>query len=135
MKNLFLILWVSFASCLSHPKIPISDTLENALQDHYMQYVSLLNRAYDNDTDALNKFLKIDYVWDAASYDHGGIVVELLVKCGDSAFYRSLNRLSAKELNFVSSYFRVGLEYSCDVPIDSIIQNYPKTYALLHRND
>ena len=135
MKNLFLMLWVSFAGCLSHPKIPISDTLENGLQDHYMQYVSLLNRAYNNDTDALNNFLKIDYVWDAAGYDHGGIVVELLVKCVDSAFYRSLNRLSAKELNFVSSYFRVGLEYSCDVPIDSIIQNYPKTYALLHRYD
>ena len=79
MKNLFLMLWVSFAGCLSHPKIPISDTLEQGLDGHYIQYVSLLNRAYDNDTAALNNFLKIDYVWDAASYDHGGIVVELML--------------------------------------------------------
>lgn len=132
MKNLILILWISFAGCLSHPKIPISDTLEQGLGDNYLKYVSLLNRACEKDGDALHEFLKVDYLYDGATYDHGDIVLQLMAKCGDSVFSHALTRLSSSDLSLLGSYIDAGLDLINDSSGHAVRLNYPQSFAKFH---
>lgn len=58
MKYLLIILIFTLFSCKEQAKIPISNTLEIALNNKYSNYVNILNNTLDGDSLALKKFLK-----------------------------------------------------------------------------
>ncbi len=121
MKYFLLISFFLLVGCIEHPIVPISNTLEIALDRKYAQYVCKLNKAYSHDSTALVDFLKINYLYDAAGYDHGYVLFQLLKHCGDNEFVSTLDKLSQNQLSVVSQYFEVGL----DSNFREVISNYP----------
>lgn len=96
--------------CIEQPEIPVPNTLEIALGNKYASYVSNLNKACERDTSALLVLLKMDDIYDAAGYDHGYMLVQLMKLNGDTSFAKILQCMTRKDLNNVSQYIEVGLD-------------------------
>ncbi len=109
-KPLIILICFLICGCSQQPKVPISNTLEIALDNKYSAYVSTLNKAFEGDTAALLDFYKIEYINDAAGYDHGFILFQLMKKYGDKNFSNALQKLSEKDLNNVRQYIEVGID-------------------------
>lgn len=129
-KLLTILICLHLFSCKEQPKIPVSNTLEIALGNKYSSYVNYLNKASEGDTSALFNFLKIDYIYDAAGYDHGDILFQLIKLYGDKRFAEVLKKMSQKDLNHVSQYFEVGLDAN-DIKKYEMINNYSITCKIL----
>jgi hypothetical protein len=129
-KQLFILVCLFFCSCQEQPKIPVSNTLEVALGNRYSEYVTLLNKAFKKDTTVLSDFLKIDYIYDAAGYDHGFILFELMKIYGDKEFSYTLGKMSSNNLKNVSQYFEVGLDANDTHKIE-MKKEYPISYEIL----
>lgn len=89
-KHLFILGCILFYSYHEQPKIPVSNTLEIALGNRYSGYIGTLNKTFERDTTALLEFLKIDYIYDAAGYDHGFILFQLMKTYGNKDFAHAL---------------------------------------------
>ena len=109
-QNLIILICIFLFSCVEKSQIPIPNTLEIALGNKYSDYVSNLNKAYKKDSSALLKLFKIDYINDAAGYEHGFILYQIMNTYDDKIFSTVLQRLSARELNTVKLYFEVGID-------------------------
>lgn len=132
-KLLFVLICILFYSCSEQPKVSISNTLEIALDNHskYSEYVRILNKAFEKDSTALLSFFKIDYINDAAGYDHGYILFQLLKIYGDKKFANILQKTTEKDLNNVSQYFEVGIDSNSDSQNDEIKKRYPISSKIL----
>lgn len=132
-KLLFVLICILFYSCNEQPKIPISNTLEIALDNHskYSEYVRTLNKAFEKDSTALLNFFKIDYIYDAAGYDHGYIIFQLLKIYGDKKFANILQKATKKDLIYVSQYFEGGIDSNSDSQNDEIKIRYPISSKIL----
>lgn len=132
-KLLFVLICILFYGCNEQPKIPISNTLEIALdnQSKYSEYVKILNKAYEKDSTALLNFFKIDYIYDAAAYDHGYIIFQLLKIYGDKKFANILQMATKKDLSNVIQYFDGGIDSNSDIQNDEIKISYPISSKIL----
>ncbi len=128
----FFVLLVSciFLSCNPKPKIPISETLKIALNGKYSNYVLLLNKSINNDSLALHQFVRIDYIEDAAGYDHGSVLVHLMEKIGDANYSKTLKSMSKIELNNIKNYFMVGIQ-GVGNSNDTLFRKFPTTFNYL----
>lgn len=117
-------------SCTPTPEIPISNTLEIALGDRYSVYVDLLNKAVSKDTAALHRFLEIDNIYDAAGYDHGWVLIQLMKKNGDKDFAKALLKLNKSQLNNLKQYFEVGTDGG-GMSNDTLFKMYPNSFNQL----
>jgi hypothetical protein len=126
----FLFCLVFLFCCKEHPKIAISNTLEIALGDRYSVYVSNLNKAIERDSSALLIIFKVDYIEDAAGYDHGYILYQLLKLYGDEKFAESLRKLRDKDLRNVSQYIEAGID-SNENQRREVLTNYPFSASIL----
>lgn len=129
-RNIVFLLCISFYGCMKQPKIPISNTLEIGLGDRYNEYVSVLNRAYDGDTIALQDFIKIDYVNDGSGYDHGYVLLQLIKIIGDEKFAKTLQKMNNKTIKTVFQYIQVGVDAS-DKEKNNLEKNYPRVMIVL----
>lgn len=119
-----------YFSCQQQPKIPISNNLEIALGDRYDEYIINLNKAYENDSVSLLNFLRIDYINDAAGYDHGYVLFLLIKKLGDDNFSKALGKMDDKTIKTVYQYIEVGVDAS-DENKNYLEKNYPKVIGIL----
>jgi hypothetical protein len=103
-KLLILFFIFLFSSCMESSVIPVSETLELGLNNNYYDYVRLINASCKGDTNALEQFLKIDYIFEAPSYEHGDIILDLLEYVGDSNFVLAINKLSDREKKILCGY-------------------------------
>ena len=132
---IFFLFFVCFiSSCYPKPKIPISNTLEIALDKHYSHYVRLLNGAMDSDSVALSNFLKINNIYDAAGYDHGWILIKIMKEVGDEKFSTILASLNTDQISNVKDYFRVGMMGEGNSN-DTIATHFSKTFHYLRFSD
>lgn len=135
-KVCFIIIVVFSVSC-NRPALVIPDTLELQLRnrDSYRHYVKLVNRAMAKDTIALQELLMIDDLSDAACYEHGDILIQLLENLGDEQYSKVLSSIPTKQKVFLRGYFEAGmdirkLEYK--IRID---KEYPITFNELEFDD
>jgi hypothetical protein len=130
LQILFIALTLN--SCKPNSFIPISNNLEIALNQKgdYNNYISLLNKSVQNDSSALNKFFKINYIYDAAGYDHGFILFQLLKNIGDKNFASNLKKLDKTELINVINYIEVGIDGN-EERKKEIKDKFPETANLL----
>jgi hypothetical protein len=135
MKVLMLISVVlTFYACNEKPRIALSNTLEISLRDKYPSYVNLLNKSLDSDTAALLDFFKINQIYDAAGYDHGYILIQLMKKVGDKEYASILQKLDKNELSSVLQYFEVGIDGNERVEVE--IENFfPITSKIILHTD
>ncbi|PUZ19291.1 hypothetical protein GA0116948_1307 [Chitinophaga costaii] len=129
-KNFYILVCILLFSCKEQPKIPISNTLEIALGKRYSAYVNNLNKAFEKDSTALLYFFKIDYINDAAGYDHGYILYQLIKIYGDEKFANALQKTTAKGLQNVSQYVEVGIDAN-DRQKNEMKINYPISSNIL----
>ena len=134
MKNsLIIVIAILFYGCTEQPKIPISNTLEIALDNHskYSEYIRTLNKAVDKDSTALLNFFKIDYINDAAGYDHGFILVQLMKIYGDKKFSDILQMTNDQDLRKVRQYFEVGIDAKSNSEKNEMKISYPISSKIL----
>ena len=131
MKRFSLFLFcILLLSCKEQPKIPISNTLEIGLGKRYSVYVNNLNKAFEKDSTALLKIFKVDFINDAAGYDHGYILYQLLKIYGDENFAKALQKSTAKEIKNVSQYIEVGIDAN-DRQREDMKTSYPNSSNIL----
>jgi len=124
MKLILFITFIILVGCVEHSQLPISNTLELALGNKHSQYVKQLNKSCHHDNSALVDFLKINYISDAAGYDHGFIIHQLMKQCGDTEFLSALEKLTDKELDIVHQYLEVGVDAN-EKYRQEVKNNYP----------
>jgi hypothetical protein len=127
-KN-YLLLIILLISCTPKPVIPISNTLEIGLNNRYSNYVRLLNKSVKGDTVALTEFLIINNIYDAAAYDHGWVLIELMKKLGDKTFSNALSKMNRMQINNLNTYFRGGLDSNNEA--NKLPKQYPISFKLL----
>ncbi len=74
--------------------------------------MQLLNRAYDNDTVALRTFLAIDWMDDAAGYNHAFMVSNILEQKNDATLLPILKTMDVTEMVSLKSYLQVAIDQS-----------------------
>lgn len=129
-KKIVILICILICGCKEQPKLPVSNNLEIALGNKYSNYVNELNKAFQKDTTALIKFLEISYINDAAGYDHGFILFQLMKENGDKNFAYALTRITYKDLNIVRQYFEVGIDAN-DKHRDEIKIHFPLSSEIL----
>jgi hypothetical protein len=125
---------VLLASCVQEPVIPISDTLKYSLGNEYDGYVALINKSATKDSISLNKFLTINDIFDGSSYEHGWVLVQLMIKIGDSTFYKSVICLTQSQKESLKGFFRAGLDGYGEINRNLPFQ-YPLTFNALGLNE
>ena len=130
IKKIFFCFFLFFC-CKNESEKMISNTLEIALNKRYCFYSNTLESANQKDSIALVDFLKIDYIYDAAGYDHGYILYQLMQKCGDKNFSNALKKITQKELWQVRLYIEAGLD-ARDGEIKRMIMYYPISSRFLN---
>ena len=118
-------------ACNQKPAVPISNTLEIALDSNLTNYVELLNSSFKGDTLSLSEFLKIDYIYGAASYDHGEIVLQVLEKLGDEKFNNTVLTLSNKQQTNLKMYILTGMDRNDSLFNASLSEKFKKTFLAL----
>ena len=131
MKYLLSITLIVFVGCRDHSPIPISNTLEIAIESRYTSYMLTLNKACRHDSISLVEFLKIDYIHDAAGYDHGFVLYQLMKNSGDKEFSNALQKLNKSQLNTVRDYIEVGLDAD-DEGQQVLKLNFPLSASILN---
>lgn len=129
-KVCFIVIVVFSVSCI-RPALVIPDTLELQLRvrDSYRHYVKLVNRAMAKDTIALRELLMIDDIGDAASYEHGDILIQLLENLGDEHYSKVLSSIPTKQKKlFLQGYFRAGMDIRKSEYKIRIDKEYPNTF-------
>lgn len=130
MKTLcFLSTLILFISCTPKPAIEISNDLKVSLGTRYSDYVEKLNASADGDTSALNEFIRYNHIYNAAGYDHGWVLIELMKIVGDETFSNVLKQLNRDELRNVNSYMLGGLDVSYQN--NTIVSRHPESFKIL----
>ena len=120
------------------PSLIIPDNLEIQLRERasYRHYVKLVNQAMAKDTIALRELLMVDDIGDAASYEHGDILIQLLENLGDEHYSRVLSSIPTKQKEaFLQSYFCAGMDIRKPEYKIRIDKEYPITFNELEFNE
>ena len=128
-KCCFVIIAFLCVSCV-RPSLIIPDTLETHLRysSSYHHYVKLVNRAMDKDTSALKELLMINNIGDAAGYEHGDILIQLLENLGDDMYSNVLSTVPTTQKIILQDYFCVGMDIRKREYRFRIDKKYPKTF-------
>lgn len=119
MKRLLIkILLLSFIvfmcyACCEHKEIngiEVSELLLVVSEEQNIDYCKLLNEAIKGNESSIKKIalLKID---DAAGYDHGAVLVDLIEVIGEDKFIESIKTINHSEKKRIKGYLEVGIEY------------------------
>lgn len=133
----FIAIVVFSASCM-RPALIIPDNLEIQLRGRtsYRHYVKLVNQAMAKDTIALRELLMMDDIYDAASYEHGDILIQLLENLGDEHYGKVLSSVPTKQkVVSLQSYFWAGMDIRKPEYKIRIDKEYPITFKELEFNE
>lgn len=132
LLTIFFLVCVVYISCKQPSAIPLTDNIQSAFTNShdYDSYVEKLNKSYKGDTTALSEFLEIDIFEDAAVYDHGMILCELMRINGDRNFANELKKKDSLKLITVSKYIKAGIDLYGD-PKTPINLQFPESSKLL----
>jgi hypothetical protein len=133
MEKKVILLCFLLIGCTQRSKIPIPNTLEISLGRKYNSYVNTLNNVYNKDKASLQSFLRINYINDAAGYEHGYILFQLLKVVGDENFVANLKKLNKEEVDIVTRYIEAGIDAN-DKYKDEIKISYPKVAEIILSN-
>lgn len=103
-------LLISCSPSCTVQNIEVSELLLLVAKKNNFQYCELLDKALENDSSAIQALSKFTPS-EAAGYDHGGILVDLILKIGHEKYIRGISSLSKGERKHLLSYLKVGLEY------------------------
>lgn len=98
--------------------IEVGELLNSVSKEQSINYCELLESATDGDNDAIRKLSLLDFS-DGAGYEHGEIIVDLIIMIGEKKYIAALGSINDKQKEIVKSYLEVGLSYSSNAKIKS----------------
>ena len=113
--------------------IEVSELLIIASKHQCVDYCTLLNKAVEGDTLSIEQLALLD-IYDAASYDHGAVLIKLIGLIGEDLFLGAINNTNADQKRKIYIYLEVGIEYG-DLAISqkmSLKEQFPKIYTELN---
>ena len=122
-------------ACWGHKEIngiEVSELLLVVSEEQNIDYCKLLNEATKGNESSIKKIalLKID---DAAGYDHGAVIVDLIEVIGEDKFIESIKTINHSEKKRIKGYLEVGIEYGGNPNIQgqTLKEVFPKINEVL----
>ncbi len=132
--GVFIILFIlscSNKSCPNVEGINVTELLYFSATKRSYPLCSLVEKSIAEDKKAL-KELSLLEIFDAASYDHGILLIDVIDKVGVSVFIDALQGIGKEEKEKVRSYLDVGLEYGNRYPeLSRLEQVFPEIATFL----
>lgn len=113
--------------------ISVSELLLESAVDKGIDYCDVVTKASLNDDDAIKQISVMDFD-NAVGYDHGAVLVDLILKIGEQKYIEIITAFTKEDKNRIKGYLRVGLEYGGNpqVKSKSIDEAFPKLYIFLN---
>jgi hypothetical protein len=91
-----------------------------------------LKKAIKKDSTSIRTFTLLE-IYDAAAYDHGGVIVDLVDIIGEDNFLHALATINNREKAWVKGSIDVGLEYGGNPKYKGkrLKDAFPKIYKFL----
>jgi len=101
-----------------------------------INYCKVLKKATTNDANSIKRLVLLDFTSGVvSSYDHGGVIVDLIELIGEDKFIQSLGIINKEQKNRISSYLMAGLEYggNPNFQAKTLKEVFPKIYDFLNQ--
>lgn len=134
-RNLVFVLLFGAIACNNKCEVAgmeVSELLSTAAKEKSIDYCSLLGSAAKGDSTAIKR-ISLLYFGNAAGYDQGAVLVDLILRVGEDKYIQSISTINKDEKMIIESYLNVGLEYGANPKIKDItLKNiFPKIYTFL----
>lgn len=115
-----------FKNSCTYGTIHISPTLYEAAKNRNYNYCELVECSLNSSKICILKISKINNINNAAGYEHGEIMLQLIDSLGEDYYIDVIGNLSDYEKRNLLGYLSIGLQYdSSKKNIDNVI-NYLK---------
>lgn len=113
--------------------IEVSELLLSASEEQNIDYCKLLNESTEGNDGSIRKLVLLKF-YDAAGYDHGAVLVDLIELIGEDKFIYSLTTTNCEEKKRIIGYIEVGLEYgnNANLQKQTFREAFPKIYKFLN---
>jgi hypothetical protein len=90
--------------------IEVSDLLGTVAKEKSINYCELLEVALTGDENAIKKLSLLEFD-NSVGYEHGAVIVDLILVIGESEYIKAISRTNGEQRNLINTYLDVGLEY------------------------
>lgn len=90
--------------------IEVSELLSTVAKEKSIDYCEILRTALAGDKNAIKKLSLLEFN-DAVGYDHGAVIVDLIIELGETEYIKSISAISEEQKNLINTYVDVGLSY------------------------
>jgi len=90
--------------------IEVSELLGTVAKEKSIDYCKLLKTALTDDKSAIKKLSLLEFD-NAAGYDHGVVIVDLITVVGEAEYMKAISTANKEQKILINSYINVGLEY------------------------
>lgn len=111
-----------FKNSCTYGTIYVSPTLYEAAQNKDCNYCELVECSLNNSTRCILNISKINNINNAAGYEHGEVMLQLIDSLGQDYYINVIENLNRDERRNLLGYLSVGLQYnSSKINIDRVI--------------
>ena len=133
---LYAMLLLFYVSPYMGPKTVNGITVSEELivfsfENYKINYCKLLEKATMNDANSIKKLISLRFDA-AASYDHGGVIIDLIKLIGEDEFISAVGTLNKEQKSELKSYLWVGMEYGLGLSYNTLENVFPKIYDFLN---
>lgn len=120
-------------SCSDVANINVSELLIVSSNEQSYNYCELLTKAVKKDAKSV-KMLSLLEFSDAVGYDHGSVIVDLILLIGEETYIDAIKDITPKEKSIIEAYVDVGLEYGNNQALkgQSLKVTFPILYSFLN---
>lgn len=136
---LIIIFFLGLLSCQNDIcKLPngekTTDLLASVVHNRNYNYCKLLEQSLNEDSNAIKSLALLNFS-DAAGYDHGAVLVEVIFKIGEKTFINAIECISKEQKAAIEGYLSVGLEYGYRKECENktVKQVFPDVYSFLNK--
>lgn len=127
---------VNVISCSERCKInniEVSELLGSVSHQKNIEYCELLKQALKKNKSAIREISLLEFD-NAVGYDHGYVLVELILSVGEETYIEVIKPLNSTQKNLVLSYLEVGIEYGniSNIHSKNINEVFPQVYQYLN---
>ncbi len=119
--------------CTNVAGIEVSELLLMSSTKQDYNYCELLRNAVKADENSIKKLSLLQF-YDAVGYDHGSVIVDLILLIGEAKYISAISGISSKVKSMIREYIEVGLEYGENPALKNkkLLTAFPKLYAFLN---
>lgn len=96
--------------CTSIDDIEVSELLLISSNKQDYNYCALLEKAVKEDSRSIKELSLLQF-YDAVGYDHGSVIVDLILLIGEMKYIDAIRDITPNDKLVIKAYIDVGLEY------------------------